>query len=150
MIVIYRNFKFDEKDNLTHIRLPFALEKTYNSLKIHLNYSPSRTPDDITRELSIKGEEKYIPKQHQVGAIKEFIDNVILDTKIATSLIQNGYYVGGWHNKCPNQDILISNKKSSLGYKRHAITKGNYELVLSLHSVHCPVEATLLVEVLDE
>ncbi len=150
MIIVNEKYNFSVEDAHSHLKIPFKLENTYKRLNIKLDFEPGITPFHITRQIADSFEAEFIPEEYRVGAMKEFIETVVLENVITTSLTYNESYLGAWHNKCPNQDIVISSSYSSLGYVKHAIEPGCYVLTLSLHSINCPVEAVLSVEVQDE
>lgn len=147
MIVFDNKYKFDKKDTLKHIVLPFKLNEDFNKLIINFKYSPSITPNKIARPIINEAVDKYIPDDNRFKEMYWYIDNIQLENLITTSLFHDGYYVGGWHNKSNNQKIKISKLHSSLGYEKHNITKGYYKIILSIHSVNCEVESSLKVEV---
>lgn len=150
MIIIENQYVFNTNDARTHIEIPFTLGREYESLKIVLKYDPGITPYDLTRKIANAAEEIFIPEEERQGAMKEFIENLILENTITTSLRYEGKYLGAWHNKSPNQEIYISKDKSFVGYVKQEILPGSYLLILSLHSINCTVNASLSVEVYDE
>lgn len=148
MIVFDNEYKFDKKDALKHIVLPFKLNENFNKLIINFKYSPNITPNHIAKPIINEAVDKFIPDDNNYKEMYWLIDNIQLENLITTSVFHDGYYIGGWHNKSNDQIINISKFHSSLGYEKHNITKGYYKVVLSIHSVNCDVISSLKVEVI--
>lgn len=146
MLVIKNKYLFDKENALTHITIPFKLNENFDKLIIDFKYSPSITPTEVSKPIIDNAVNKFMTKE-KAKEMDIFINNINLENLITTSVKHDDYYVGGWHNKSNEQKIEISKNYSSLGYEKHDITKGFYKVVLSLHSINCPVEVSLKVEV---
>lgn len=146
MKILDKSLELDEKDTLSHLRYFFTLDSNYNDMIIKLRYSPRVVPLELEEGKIEKCINKYIPPNY-IDGIKKFVDNFKIENLITTSLKYDGNLIGGWHNKSNDQVIKISEKFSSHGYRKFKIQQGKYELVISLHSVNCPVKIEFSLEV---
>ncbi|WP_394268562.1 hypothetical protein [Anaerococcus nagyae] len=150
MIILDKDLKLDRGDTLTHKRYPFTLDKNYQKIRIKMTYSPTRVPENERIEILKECIDKYMPKgefskKEREDTLKSQIENFI-----TTSLFYEGNFIGAYHNKNNEQEIIISPKKSSLGYKKTDIKAGAYEFVLSMHSCNSKVNCKFSLEALDE
>lgn len=150
MIILDKDLKLDRGDTLTHKRYPFTLDKNYQKIRINMTYSPTRVPENERIEILKECIDKYMPKgefskKEREDTLKSQIENFI-----TTSLFYEGNFIGDYHNKNNEQEIIISPKKSSLGYKKTDIKAGAYEFVLSMHSCNSKVNCKFSLEALDE
>lgn len=150
MIVLDKELKFDKKDTLSHKRFPFSLDKTYKKIKIKMTYSPSHVAENESRKILKECIAKYMPEgefsqKEREDTLKRQVENFI-----TTSLFYEENFIGAYHNKNNDQEIIVSSKISSPGYKKTEIKPGNYEFVLSLHSCNSKVNCRFSLEVFNE
>lgn len=150
MIVLDENLKLDDKDTLTHLRYPFSLDRDYKAIKINLDYVPSNVPKESSMEKLRECANKYMPKEDYSQEERDDILNSKISNLITTSLLYEGKFVGAYHNKANHQEIIVSKDKSSPGYKKFAVKKGNYEFVLSMHSSNSKIKAHIKLEAIDD
>lgn len=150
MYIIDEKLDLDIRDTLTHKRFPFNLERTYDKLIIKLSYSPALVPDDEKREILEEAIEKYLPLGEYSQREREDTLNARIENFLTTALFYEGKFIGAWHNKSTDQEIIVSKYFASKGYHKAAITPGSYELVLSMHSANSKITGKLSLEVIDE
>lgn len=150
MIILDENLKLDDKDTLTHLRYPFSLDRDYKAIKINLDYDPSNVPKESSMEKLRECANKYMPKEDYSQEDRDDILNSKIANLITTSLLYEGKFVGAYHNKANHQEIIVSKDKSSPGYKKFDIKKGNYEFVLSMHSSNSKINAHFSLEAIDD
>lgn len=150
MQIINENLKLNKNDSLTHRRFPFNLDENYDRLIIKLSYSPSHVPKGENIDVLKEAVEKYLQDdiysdEDRTGTLDANIENFL-----TTSLFYEGKFVGAYHNKVNDQEIVISQEYSSRGYKKFDIKSGSYEFVLSIHSCNSNVEAKIFLEAVNE
>mgnify|MGYP006964238172 CR=1 FL=1 len=151
MIILDEHLKLNREDTLTHRRFPFELDKEYEKIIINFSYSPSLVPDDEGRvEILREAIDKYMPEGEFSKEEREDTLNHQIENFLTTSLFYEGEFVGAYHNKNNNQEIIISEKEASRGYKKTPIRVGSYEFVVSMHSCNSPVDSKFTLEALDE
>lgn len=150
MKIINQKLNLDITDTLTHRRFPFTLDEPFDKLVIHLAYDPRLVPTEIGKNLAIECVDRDLPAGVFDEATRADVKTSTIENFITVSLLHEGNFVGDYHNKNNNQEIIVSKEKSSLGYKKLEILPGSYELVLSMHSCNCPVEVDLSLEAINE
>lgn len=150
MIILDENLKLDDKDTLTHLRYPFSLDRDYKAIKINLDYDPSNVPKESSMEKLRECANKYMPKEDYSQEERDDILNSKIANLLTTSLLYEGKFVGAYHNKDNHQEIIVSKDKSSHGYKKFAVKKGNYEFILSMHSSNSKINAHFSLEAIDD
>lgn len=145
MIFLEKEFDLGFEDSQTHLRIPFNLKENYQEMTIKFDYSPRLASEEFSAPLVEESVEKFYPKELR-EEVKEGMQGFQIENFITTSLIYEEKFIGAWHNKSNNQEIKISKDFSSLGYKKHDILPGNYELTLSIHSANCPIKDHLALE----
>lgn len=150
MIILDENLKLDDKDTLTHLRYPFSLDRDYKAIKINLDYDPSNVPKESSMEKLRECANKYMPKEDYSQEDRDDILNSKIANLLTTSLLYEGKFVGAYHNKANQQEIIVSKDKSSPGYKKFDVKKGNYEFILSMHSSNSKINAHFSLEAIDD
>ena len=130
MLIIDEDLKLNKKDNLSHRRFPFTLDHSFDKLIIKLSYAP-----------------RFVPSDEKENILAEAAN---IENFITTSLFYEREFVGAYHNKINDQEIMISHEFSSHGYKKFAIKPGAYEFVLSMHSCNSNVDAKISVEAIND
>ncbi len=148
MKVLAEKLKFDKKDNKTHIRYNFKLDREYKKIIIKFNYSPSVVPKNIAREVAKRTAEEYIPKDYENY---KMVYDIMADFRVLNiltlSLSREDEFIGSYHNENNNQELIISEGYSSLGFNKTRIYDGEYILTLSFMNINSEVIGNLLVEV---
>ena len=150
MIVLDENLILDDKDTLTHLRYPFIMDRDYKAIKINLDYDPSDVPKEYGKQSLKECVDKYMPEEDYSQEDRDDILNSKIANLLTTSLLYEGKFVGAYHNKANQQEIIVSKDKSSPGYKKFDIKKGNYEFILSMHSSNSKINAHFSLEAIDD
>ncbi|WP_416334839.1 hypothetical protein ACKRLN_08275 [Anaerococcus sp. DFU013_CI05] len=150
MQIIDENLKLNKNDSLTHRRFPFKLEENFDRIIIKLSYSPTHVGQGENIEVLEEAVEKYLSdeiysEEDRKGTLDANIENFL-----TTSLFYEGKFVGAYHNKVNDQEIVVSREFSSRGYKKFDVRAGSYEFVLSMHSCNSDVDAKISLEAIDE
>ena len=150
MLIIDENLKLTRKDNLTHRRFAFDINEGFDMLIIKLSYSPTQVLGDEKVNTLKEAIEKYLKDDIYTDEDRYGTLNANIENFLTTSLFYEGEFVGAYHNKVNNQEIIVSTDYSSRGYKKHEISPGNYELVLSMHACNSEVIAKISLEAVNE
>ncbi|MDD7306105.1 MAG: hypothetical protein PUG67_05920 [Peptoniphilaceae bacterium] len=147
MILLNDTLQLDNKNTLSHKKYIIKLARAYDQLLIKMCYSPAYVDQEKSDILIKSCIDKYVPDFYKNSF--ENINNFKVENLITTSLKYENEYLGAYHNKTSNQEIIISPKMSSLGYISHDVLAGDYALTLSFHSVNSEITLKLLVEAKD-
>lgn len=150
MIILDEKLKLDDKDTLTHLRYPFSLDRDYKAIKINLDYDPTNVPREYSLEKLRECVDKYMPEEDYSQEDRDDILDSEVSNFLTTSLLYEGKFVGAYHNKNNHQEIIVSKDKSSPGYKKFAVKKGDYEFILSMHSSNSKINAHFSLEAIDD
>ncbi|NLM06768.1 MAG: hypothetical protein GX219_07610 [Tissierellia bacterium] len=143
-MIIDRVFNFDIKYNKSHFPIEFALGEDHKSLEIYFNYSPTLVPRETSACQSLECIKRYAPNKINDKNFLD-LDTVELVNIITLSLFQEGEYIGVRHSGDLPQLLVISEDRSSLGFLKRKISKGNYTIKLNIHNVLSPVRVKLQV-----
>lgn len=150
MQIIEENLKLNKNDSLTHRRFPFKLDESYDRLVIKLSYSPTHVPYGENIEVLEEAVEKYLTDEIYSDEDRSGTLGANIENFLTTSLFYEGKFIGAYHNKANDQEIVISPEFSSRGYKKFEINSGSYEFVLSMHSCNSGVDAKISLEAINE
>lgn len=142
MIIIDKEYKFDSSFNQTHKLIPFSLDEDYKALEIEFSYGPKLCEGPLTDLAKKEGFEKL--KAENLEISDSLMDSNILNL-ISLSVRKDGRFLGNYHNHKSEQEILISKDKSSFGFNRTDISRGDYEIILSFHNILTDVTLKLKV-----
>lgn len=150
MIIIDKEFNLDIGNTLSHMSIPFRLDRKFDYMNIKLLYNPRLVPKEEAKPLIEQCINRYLTREVDKDILEEYKESIEIENLITISLFYEGKYIGAWHNKSNNQDIIISEKASSLGFVKTEIKQGNWEAKLNFHSVNTDVEVKFMIELNDE
>lgn len=129
----------NDKTNLIH---KFDVPANVKALKIKYQYSP-KTLENREKAITIIKDcfDKY--DETLVGRPADYLPVKNLITLSADSC---GIYRGAAHRQSNNQEHIISENFASPGFMKGAIQKGEWDIVLNVHSISCDVDYTIEVE----
>ncbi len=133
--IISRNIVLTPKDNKTNIIIKFMLKQDYESLHFKTDYSPKFLQDDKKAKILIdKALDDFMGDTPQRSTVdwKKYLP---LTNLITFSLDAEQKHLGCVHRGAPKQDFMVSENEASLGLETHSPTKGEYRVVLNVHSV---------------
>lgn len=113
-----------------HIKIPFVLTKTYQSLYVHFSFSPQHV--DRERALVIISQvlPDYFGSDELLVTPEDFMP---LENLLTISVSHENEYVGSRHHKATEQEVYLSAAGSSAGYLPHTVTPGNWEVQIHPH-----------------
>lgn len=133
-VLIDKTIVLSEKDDREQVIVPFFVEKDYEKLEIHCQYSPKYIEDEnVIVEAVNDCFSKYLLEEDRPHSIdpKEYQ----LKNLITISFDCDGRYLGAAHRQSPDQTHIISSDFSSVGFYKTAIEKGEWRAVLSVHAL---------------
>lgn len=142
MILLNKCGKITVDNNKTNITFPFEIKDDFKSIKIKFEYAPKTLED---REKSIQIIKSCLEKY---GEDEEFNIESYLPVKnlVTLSLDSSREYIGAIHRQSNKQELVVSSDYSSPGFFKTDITKGEWKIMLNVHSVSCDVEYKLVIE----
>lgn len=142
MILLNKCGKITIDNNKTNITFPFEIKDDFKSIKIKFEYAP-KTLEDRAKSIQIIKSclEKY-------GEDEEFNIESYLPVKnlVTLSLDSSREYIGAIHRQSNKQELVVSPDYSSPGFFKTDIAKGEWKIMLNVHSVSCDVEYKLVIE----
>lgn len=144
-----KNFRFTDKDNKTHVAIPFFIDREYAALHVSCQYSPKTVEDiNIAEALAREAVQKYFsPLAEEIIDWKQFLP---IQNLITLSIDYEQEYIGCAHRHDFCQRHVISSALASPGFIRHRVLPGQWRVVLSIHAVYAPVDYELIVEAGDD
>lgn len=140
-ILLEQTLIFTESDDQQHRKILLELKKGYQELHIDFSYSPQ----DVPEEKALRSIAAMLPKYDQKNNLQAN-DFLPLKNLITLSLAYEEAYLGCRHNKKTEQNIMISETASSLGFIPQSVQPGNWEIQLNLHCVQSTVTVNIAVK----
>lgn len=125
----------------TNIAFNFNVPEGVKRLKIEYSYSPKEISDRSTaNSLIVSAMKKY-----DIGFANP---EAFLPVKnlITPSFNECGEYRGACHRQANCQTIIISNSDSTPGIINRPVKAGNWDIVLNIHFVGCPVNYSVEID----
>lgn len=142
MVIFDKKGKITVDCDKTNISNKFDVPSGIKLLKIRYSYSPKILEDRekavmIVRDCFEKYDEEMITRP---------IDYLPVKNLVTISVDENGKYRGAAHRQADRQEHIISENFASPGFIKGAISQGQWDIVLNVHSVSCDVEYEIVVE----
>lgn len=133
-MILERDFQLSGKDTQTNIKLPFFIEGGCHVLKIEFHYGPGQSCDQEARDQVREAIHKYslTESDKDQAKIEDFLP---VENFITLSLSREGEYLGGYHNKDKDQEIVITREFASLGFIPVDQLSGHWEVQLNCHCI---------------
>lgn len=147
--VLKQQWQLGLADHQRQCKIPFHLDQAHQQLKLSFSYAPNHVvPAEALPFITEAIPEYFLP--YELADIQA-VDFLPLENFITVSLSQDDDYLGCWHNKQAQQEIIIGAQHSSLGFLKHSVVAGNWEIQLSAHCLRsATVQVQLKIEVSDE
>jgi len=130
--------------NEKHIKIPFVLAKTYQSLLVNFSFSPRHVDREKALVIISQVLPDYFGSDELLVKPEDFLP---LENLLTISVSHDEEYVGGRHHKSTEQEVHLSADGSSAGYLPHAVTPGNWELQIHPHCLLSDqLEVTLTIQ----
>ena len=132
MVLLNKTGKITLDDNKTNIVLPFEIKDNFKSLKIKFEYSPKTLEN---KEKEIKIAEDCLKKYDEVqeGNIESYLP---IKNLVTLSLDSSREYIGAIHRQSNKQELVVSSDYSSPGFFKTDIAKGEWKIMLNVHSMN--------------
>lgn len=142
MVLLNKSGKITLDENKTNIVLPFEIKDDFKSLKISFEYSP-KTLNDKAKEIKIAEACLKEYDEVQEGNIDTYLP---IKNLVTLSLDSSREYLGAAHRQSNKQEHIISPDFSSPGFFKTDIAKGEWTIMLNIHSISCDVDYNITVE----
>lgn len=137
MKVLQKQIKLTQEDSCSHMNIPFKVPSDGEFLYVKFSYFPKYLED---KESSFKqlltNLEHYAPnKTFSEKDLEEFLP---IKNLLTVSLDSPFGFVGTAHRHTIKQNHTISERKSSNGFLRQKIIKGEWNITISAHLIVTP------------
>lgn len=128
----------DSKTNIVH---KFTVPEGVNRLVISYSYSPKDIEDEETalKEITL-GLKRF---NFEVVNVSSFLP---IRNLVTLSFDENGEYRGACHRHPNQQTIIIAENNSTAGINNSPLKSGEWDVVVNVHYVGCPVEYKIEIE----
>lgn len=148
MVLLSINKRIEKSDLYRHICFSFNVNSIYNTLVFNFNYLPSIL-EDKDKSISIIKDcfQKYL------GEIPEerIKNHLPIKNLLTLSISSPMKSLGTAHRHKARQTIFINNENASRGFHTSKIIKGEWNVVISIHSIVTDyVDMNLVVEGIND
>lgn len=133
-VLLEKTVHLSTKHDKTNVILPFTVPHDFARLEISIAYSPKyiTDPEDVKKAVMDCYRKYLLPED-----VPETVDpsQFRLNNLLTLSLDCNGRYVGAAHRQAPLQFHVISKEKSSRGFWKCKVEKGEWRAMINVHSL---------------
>lgn len=109
-----------------HLKIPFELSKSYSYLKVHFRYEQQKgRGEGAEKYFAALMPEFFVQEEQEIVTIKDFLPVCNL---LTLSIRYEGNYLGFYHQIGDEEEIILSQTASSLGFRPSAIVAGEWEI----------------------
>lgn len=131
--LLKQTYKLGVEAHQTHIKLPFILEENFDYLKIIFSFGPQIVaPEEAKAYIQEAMSMFFTPKEQEAMHWSDFLPLVNL---LTISVKQKNQYLGCYHHKACNQEIILAADRSSRGFDKVNLSQGQgpWEIQISAH-----------------